>query len=640
MFGSLGQGLRETAIALIGAFQKMGIENYGVITFGRTVRLVKTSEQAWDTAVVATLFQQIRFDQDDESKDAHALEAAIDLLINSTSRGEKKIFLITDGYGNGGELLPLVQQRAENGNIDLIAMAIGNDRVNLRASYQRYVCCQTPYGLPKALRELFENASSSKAIDWPPQSKQRSGSMSNSDSTTTTDPNTLFTNLAENKKFAKIIDKMAGQRDIQLIHSGSPPSNVIVNICFCLDCTGSMSRWLSETKVQMKVIIQGINAQIKQEYPDLNLELRFAIVGFRDVNDANRFQVRQFDSNVNNVLASLNELTATGGGDIPEDVMGALDQCLTLQKWNESNARFIVLITDAPGHGKELNDDPSDQYPNGTGHTLNSICDRLLKKEEEIELMFCCVKPAATLKMQKAFEAKYTAKKEETGKAFTTIKLFDDEKAVAQSFHFVFVLDESISMSGQPWNDMIKAYQGFLDRRTNDQGGDDLFSVIQFGSTGRITCERQSLFNTPRNLNPVWSGTAYITGLQSADAAISRDNSKSSVVLIFMSDGGDGGAPPLPTIDSLVQKYRSNHNFICHTVGFGNDVKPGTTPAKLLSDMATHGRGNMYPALDGLQLAEAFGKIAADCTVSGTLVNRFAEILSREISVKIAVDYL
>ncbi|CAF5163184.1 unnamed protein product, partial [Rotaria sp. Silwood1] len=58
----------------------------------------------------------------------------------------------------------------------------------------------------------------------------------------------------------------------------------------------------------------------------------------------------------------LNGITASGGGDIPEDVLGALDTCLTLN-WSKTNARFIVLITDAPGHGPELNNDlANDEY--------------------------------------------------------------------------------------------------------------------------------------------------------------------------------------------------------------------------------------------------------------------------------------
>ncbi|CAF4476496.1 unnamed protein product, partial [Rotaria magnacalcarata] len=47
MFGLLGKSLQETTITLIGALQKLGLENYGIIVFGSKIRLVKTNEQTW-----------------------------------------------------------------------------------------------------------------------------------------------------------------------------------------------------------------------------------------------------------------------------------------------------------------------------------------------------------------------------------------------------------------------------------------------------------------------------------------------------------------------------------------------------------------------------------------------------------------
>ena len=40
-----------------------------------------------------------------------------------------------------------------------------------------------------------------------------------------------------------------------------------------------------------------------------------------------------------------------GGGDTPEDICGAFEQALN-QSWN-STAKYAVLITDAPCHGKK-----------------------------------------------------------------------------------------------------------------------------------------------------------------------------------------------------------------------------------------------------------------------------------------------
>jgi Mg-chelatase subunit ChlD len=364
-------------------------------------------------------------------------------------------------------------------------------------------------------------------------------------------------------------------------------------------------------------------------------------VAFRDIGDAKPFETLDFTDDDGIVIKFLDQLVAYGGNDLPEDVLGALDQCLNLKNWSKSNARFIILITDAPGHGQELNNDPSDRYPKGTTHTVTSICDRLLKKDSEIELMFCCINPTATLRMQQAFEKQYDSRKAQTGKEFKTIKLFGDQPIDSRSFHFVFVLDESGSMGGdQRWSSLVKAFQSFLDRRQNDQGGDDAFSIIQFDSTARNICQQQRLASIPRNLTMQGGGTNYLAGLEYADLSIGKDTSKSSVIMIFMSDGEDGGSDPLPKMRSLRQKYSSNHAFVCHTIGFGSDIASGSTATKLLSAMAREGGGSMHSAVTNVELLNVFNKLAADCTVTGTLVAQFAEIISKEVSWKIMLDYL
>ncbi|CAF4820506.1 unnamed protein product, partial [Rotaria sp. Silwood1] len=638
MFGTLSIGTIDTIVILIAALRKLSLENFGIIVFGENVRLIKTSEQAWDTTCIYTLIQQLRFDRDDDTKDADAIEAAIDLLDHCSVRGEKRIFILTDGYSNCGSRLSIVQQRAEDHGIDLLAMAIGIDQTNLKSVYKRYLQCATPYGLPKALRALFENETQLFSLEWPPNINTDSNKTD--DSIITID--NLFDDIKSKKIFRELIEDLVGQRDLMLINSGQPPSNMTVDICFCLDCTGSMSRWISAAKDQMKSIIEGITKLIEKEYPSLKLQLRFAIVGYRDIGDQPQFFTQDFTDDTNQVINFLNTLIANGGGDIPEDVLSALDRCLTLTNWSNTNARFIVLITDAPGHGPELNDNLNiDRHPQGTGiHTVKSICDRLLKKDAEIDLMFCQIKPKATAKMEKAFQTHYDAQKDETGKVFTTIQLFDDKQQETQSFHFVFVLDESGSMAGE-WNSLQSAYGAFLTRRNDDQGGDDHFSVIQFESNARIICQQQSLSNTPRFLSMNGGGTDYCQGLNKANQAIAADHTASSVVMIFMSDGADGSrGDPVALIRQFKQNYGTNHKFVCHTVGFGSGIARGSKEAQLLQNMASDGGGRAYSALTGAELQTVFNHIAANSTTSDALVERFSAILAQNISIKIMVDYL
>ncbi|CAF1153394.1 unnamed protein product [Didymodactylos carnosus] len=631
MFGNMGECLFETLIIFIGALKKLGLDNYSIVLFGKKVTIIKTHEQTFDIYVIYTLLQQIKFDQENDSKDAFGSEVAIDLLTNCATRGERKIFISTDGYGNCTDLLPMVQQRAEDLGIDLIALGVGIDRTNLQSSYARYIQCAGAYNVPKALRSLCENEPQFKSIDWLKQSEDFTTQ------TVTTEVESIINDPKHQKAFDEFIQKLNGEREHFFTSTGSPPSNIVVDICFCLDITGSMSRWLSQTKIQMKAIIKEIKGQINENYSSLKLKLNFAIVGYRDITDNPQYETLNFTHNEDQIIRFLDKLQAKGGDDCPEDVLGALDKCLTLPNWSGANARFIVLITDAPGHGQDLNDDENDRYKNGTGLTVDKIFKRLLEKDKEIDLMFCCIKPEYTKKMEDAFKKQYPAIE---GRTLSVIELFDKTKQQqsSNSFHFVFVLDESGSMEGH-WSSLQKAYLNFLNTRKNDQGGDDLFSVVQFDSSARTIYERCKLAQTHLSLPFKGGGTTYRTGLEEAGRVLRRDQSNSSIVMIFMSDGEDGNSQPLPKLTEIRGKYQNprGRNFICHTVSFGTSVGSGR---ELLKNMAATGNGQLFDARDGIQLSQVFTQIATECNVTNTLVNRFAEILSKDISLKIMVDYL
>lgn len=350
MYGTLSAGLMNAIVVLMGALRKLEMVNVGIVVFGKEVHLIKTNEQSWDATCTFTLMQALQLDQQDDTKDADAIEVAIDLLDQSRTRGEKKIFILTDGYSNCGHQLALVQQRAEDHGIDLVAMAIGIDQTNLKSIYKRYLQCATVYGLPKALRSLFEQDNQLTELEWPSTETNNEPNLG----MTTADKINLFDEISHNKIFSDLVTDMNNQRQIMITTSGSLPSTMTVDICFCLDCTGSMSRWLEAAKAQMTDVIDGIQKRIATNYPSVVLKLRFAIVGYRDVNDQPQFFIHDFTEDVGKIHQFLKNLKAQGGGDVAEDVLGALDQCLNMT-WSETNARFIVLITDAPGHGPVLN---------------------------------------------------------------------------------------------------------------------------------------------------------------------------------------------------------------------------------------------------------------------------------------------
>ena len=73
-----------------------------------------------------------------------------------------------------------------------------------------------------------------------------------------------------------------------------------------------------------------------------------------------------------------------------------------------------------------------------------------------------------------------------------------------------------------------------------------------------------------------------------------------------------------------------------HTIGF----QAGGGEAMLRRMAAAAPGGRFHSCQSGVDLASAFTSIAAGCSAVDGLVQRFAEILSEQISIKIMHDYL
>ncbi|CAM9131372.1 unnamed protein product [Ectocarpus fasciculatus] len=132
-----------------------------------------------------------------------------------------------------------------------------------------------------------------------------------------------------------------------------------VDLCFVMDCTGSMQRWIDQAKTKLLDIIDQAKKDVK------NINLRVAFVGYRDFGD--RVQYESFDFHKEHelpkLLAKLNKIKAYGGNDFPEDVAGGLKLATELD-WR-GNIRLCILLADAPCHGSIYHVGIGDRYPNG-----------------------------------------------------------------------------------------------------------------------------------------------------------------------------------------------------------------------------------------------------------------------------------
>jgi hypothetical protein len=147
------------------------------------------------------------------------------------------------------------------------------------------------------------------------------------------------------------------------------------DLLFLIDTTGSMHSHIKAAKDQVRSIMNDIKVAFLNE-----AEVRIAIVGYKDHGDVPNIQFLDFTPNVDRVHAFLNTLTATGGGDEPEDVLGGLRQALNAS-WKQQT-RCIVHIADAPPHGRTLQNKPcsDDRYPNPGSEPHGLTHEPLLKQ--------------------------------------------------------------------------------------------------------------------------------------------------------------------------------------------------------------------------------------------------------------------
>ncbi|PNH01375.1 hypothetical protein TSOC_012746 [Tetrabaena socialis] len=238
--------------------------------------------------------------------------------------------------------------------------------------------------------------------------------------------------------------------------------------------------------------------------------------------------------------------------------------------------------------------------------------------------------------MEAAFRARYDDSK--AGRSLTAVQLFDDSRMTAPSgrFHIVFCLDESGSMAGQKWSDVVAAYRLLISRRQNDQALEDVVSVITFSSWSRSQGQMLPLARAPASLTYTGGDTSFAPPLADALAAMQAGPADCTPLLVFMSDGQnhDGGTAPLSAMGQMVASMRGR-NLQVHTIAFqalGGEA--------MLRQLAAEGGGTFHSAADGVQLARTFSSIAAGCTAMDALVQRFGDILSEQIAFKIRADFL
>ena len=128
------------------------------------------------------------------------------------------------------------------------------------------------------------------------------------------------------------------------------------DIVFLVDATGSMSSYIIAAKEETKNIAD----ELRKLYPEKMFQ--YGYIFYRDPIDSktDTHDVIDLTNNVNSLPAQINVISATGGGDMPEDWVGAYKLANEKISWR-NGMKVIIHLADAGAHGKLFT--KNDKYP-------------------------------------------------------------------------------------------------------------------------------------------------------------------------------------------------------------------------------------------------------------------------------------
>jgi len=219
-----------------------------------------------------------------------------------------------------------------------------------------------------------------------------------------------------------------------------------VKVVFIIDITKSMQKSIDAVQ---RFIHTVINKTLHQ-FPGMSI--KFAFVGYRDVEDDNQFVIIEF-TDIDKIQSAFEDarLIATGGYDIPENVLGGMEKAIQLD-WSQAQVKLAIHIADAPHHGKKFCEEfIDDSHPHLQNKPRPS--DEILRDfaEKKIDYYFYQVKVKTnigyrfiTKKMADVFKEEYDQCVKRT-KDFT-VSTFDTTNDASIDTFFQAVM-ENVSLS-------------------------------------------------------------------------------------------------------------------------------------------------------------------------------------------------
>ena len=442
------------------------------------------------------------------------------------------------------------------------------------------------------------------------------------------------------------------------------PSEITIDIGFVVDQTGSMAQYTAPARNTLKAVISGnksISEKLKAQFPGISFVIRYAVMGYRDVDDGNnqymenRWGGEHFIHDPAMIFQAIDKTLSSpsGGGDIAEDHLGAI---LRASKWESatdwtSEVKFMVLLTDAPAHGMVppafVGAPNADSYSllHPSGLKVKDVVGSLIAKD--IDLCLCSFDPKATKTTESKLSENLISHPDNTGQRdVIPIPLVDPKTHRNRSTltdgygkHMVFVLDESGSMSNH-WSGVVTAYNEYLNKRNQTQCSTDLVSVVQFQGGTRTTVRMKELNTVCTTLDYRGGGTCFYPAALSAKELVLATPSTHVPVVVFMSDGCAGDATQAAsTFSSTNQSVKSTYDgndLELHVIAF----RGGASTSQLQAIANASPRGKVYTSATTAQLSDIFGQIASGEEVATVLQAEVAKRISEAVADRLSIEYL
>ncbi len=159
----------------------------------------------------------------------------------------------------------------------------------------------------------------------------------------------------KDENITKINNSIKGNNDIKEF-----------DLLFLIDATGSMGDYIRAAKEES----ENISSQLRTLYPEYNFQ--YGYIFYRDPIDSKSdiHEIINLTDNVNSLPEKISKIKAEGGGDLPEDWVGAFKLANESINWRKG-IKTIMHLADAGAHGKEFT--LSDKYPEESSKLKNEL---------------------------------------------------------------------------------------------------------------------------------------------------------------------------------------------------------------------------------------------------------------------------